>query len=144
MQVIPITSHSSRADIEEMLRSCMCVSLHCPLTPKTRGLIGRAELAMMPQGSMIINYARGEVIDKEVQTSICSPSSFLWPLEGCTALMHTSRNAAAYPASSGYIVSVPAVAFGTPSINAPSASCPAVLLDRSQLLAPARHRQTVP
>ena len=68
MEVMPITSHSTRADIEEMLRSCMFVSLHCPLTPKTRGLIGRAELAMMPQGSMIINYARGEVIDKEVQT----------------------------------------------------------------------------
>ena len=49
-----------------MLQSCSFVSLHCPLTPKTRGLIGRTELAMMPKGSMIINYARGEVIDKEV------------------------------------------------------------------------------
>lgn len=67
MHVMPITSRSSRAEIEEMLRSCMFVSLHCPLTPSTWGLIGRAELAMMPPGSMIINYARGEVIDKEVR-----------------------------------------------------------------------------
>ncbi len=81
MQVMPIRSHSTRADIEEMLRSCMFVSLHCPLTPKTRGLIGRAELAMMPQGSMIINYARGEVIDKEVQTCYLSTAT-AWHLEG--------------------------------------------------------------
>ena len=53
-----------------MLRSCSFVSLHCPLTPKTRGMIGQAELAMMPKGSMIINYARGEVIDKEVMRPV--------------------------------------------------------------------------
>ena len=66
MEVIPITSTSTRAELETMLRSCTFVSLHCPLTPRTRGLISAAELAMMPQGSMIINYARGEVIDKQV------------------------------------------------------------------------------
>ena len=66
MEVIPITSTSTRTELETMLRSCMFVSLHCPLTPHTRGLISAAELAMMPQGSMIINYARGEVIDKQV------------------------------------------------------------------------------
>ena len=68
MEVMPIHSSSTPTELEDMLRSCMFVSLHCPLTPKTRGLIGKAELAMMPKGSMIINYARGEVIDKEVRT----------------------------------------------------------------------------
>lgn len=68
MEVTPIHSSSPRTEFEDMLRSCTFVSLHCPLTAKTRGLIGKAELAMMPRGSMIINYARGEVIDKEVRT----------------------------------------------------------------------------
>ena len=92
MQVMPITSGSSRAEIEEMLRSCMFVSLHCPLTPKTWGLIGRAELAMMPQGSMIINYARGEVIDKEVQSGLSTSCTMpadrrcRLPLHLCTTL----------------------------------------------------------
>lgn len=49
-----------------MLRSAHFVSLHCPLTPKTRGLLGTAEFKMMRPGAMVINYARGEVIDKEV------------------------------------------------------------------------------
>ena len=74
MKVTPITSASTRAELEAMLRSCSFVSLHCPLTPKTRGLIGRAELAMMPKGCMIINYARGEVIDKEVMRTPSSTS----------------------------------------------------------------------
>ena len=88
MQVMPITSHSARAEMEDMLRSCMFVSLHCPLTPGTRGLIGRAELAMMPQGSMIINYARGEVIDKEVQTSTLNNCTHIWSM-ALEDMLHT-------------------------------------------------------
>ncbi len=69
MEVVGITSASSRSDFEAMLRCAHFVSLHCPLTPKTRGLLGRAEFEMMRPGAMVINYARGEVIDKEVRQS---------------------------------------------------------------------------
>lgn len=41
MTVMPITSGATRAEMEAMLRACTFVSLHCPLTPETRGLIGR-------------------------------------------------------------------------------------------------------
>lgn len=53
-----------RAPTLETLLACSYIlSLHCPLTPGTRGLIGAAELASMPRGSFIVNTARGGVVD---------------------------------------------------------------------------------
>jgi glycerate dehydrogenase len=46
------------------LKEADIVSLHCPLTPETRGLIGRAELAMMKRDAILINTARGGLIDE--------------------------------------------------------------------------------
>ena len=66
MHVLPITSHSPRADFETMLAAAHAISLHCPLTPATQGMLGAAEFGMMRPGMLIVNYARGEVIDKEV------------------------------------------------------------------------------
>jgi phosphoglycerate dehydrogenase-like enzyme len=40
------------------------VSLHVPLNESTRGLLGQQELALMPPGSLLINTARGEVVDQ--------------------------------------------------------------------------------
>ena len=40
------------------------LSLHCPLTGKTRGLIGAAQFARMKPGALLINTARGPVIDE--------------------------------------------------------------------------------
>jgi D-3-phosphoglycerate dehydrogenase len=40
------------------------LSLHCPLTEATRGLIGAAELAALPVGAIVINTARGGLIDE--------------------------------------------------------------------------------
>ncbi|WP_260617192.1 hypothetical protein OHB01_29995 [Microbispora hainanensis] len=41
------------------------VSLHLPLTPQTRGLIGRAELALMRPRSILLNTARGGIVDEQ-------------------------------------------------------------------------------
>ncbi len=49
--------------LETLLRQSHVLSLHCPLTTQTRGLIGAAELALLPAGAIIVNTARGGVVD---------------------------------------------------------------------------------
>jgi D-3-phosphoglycerate dehydrogenase / 2-oxoglutarate reductase len=51
--------------VDELMRHSDVLSLHAPLTPQTRHMIGRAQLAMMKPGSIIINTARGGLIDTE-------------------------------------------------------------------------------
>jgi len=51
--------------LEELLKSTDIVSLHCPLTEKTRHLIGKNELKTMQKTAWLINTARGEVVDEE-------------------------------------------------------------------------------
>jgi len=48
-----------------LLETSHIVSLHCPLTEETRGLIGAAEISLMPATSFLINTARGGVVDTE-------------------------------------------------------------------------------
>ena len=50
--------------LEELLAWADVVSIHCPLTPTTKGLIGEKELKMMKPTSIIINVARGGIIDE--------------------------------------------------------------------------------
>lgn len=56
-------ANDGRTDFEEMLASCDVVSLHCPLTDETRGLIGKRELELMRPRSILINTARGGLVD---------------------------------------------------------------------------------
>ncbi|MDP3069821.1 MAG: hydroxyacid dehydrogenase [Opitutaceae bacterium] len=52
------------ADLSELLRQARVLSLHAPLTPATRGLIGAAQLALLPAGAILINTARGPLINE--------------------------------------------------------------------------------
>jgi (S)-sulfolactate dehydrogenase len=40
------------------------VTIHCPLNPETRGLISAAEMASMKKGAILINSARGGIVDE--------------------------------------------------------------------------------
>lgn len=52
------------ASVEEILRTCDAVTVHVPLTAKTKGLIGAAELRTMKPEAFLVNVARGGVIDE--------------------------------------------------------------------------------
>ncbi len=52
-------------DMPTLLRESDFVTLHSPLTPDTRNLIGRAELTMMKPTAFLVNCARGPLIDED-------------------------------------------------------------------------------
>ena len=52
-----------RVPLDELLTTADIVSLHCPLTDATRGLIGARELNLMKPDALLINTARGALID---------------------------------------------------------------------------------
>lgn len=49
---------------DEVLRRSDILTLHCPLTPATRGMIGAAEFARMERRPLVINTARGGLVDE--------------------------------------------------------------------------------
>jgi C-terminal binding protein len=51
------------ASLEALLRQTDTLSIHALLTPATRGLIGAKELALLPEGAVVVNTARGPIID---------------------------------------------------------------------------------
>jgi glycerate dehydrogenase len=54
---------AGRLDLDDLLIVADIVSLHCPLTDDTRGMIGARELALMKPEALLINTARGALID---------------------------------------------------------------------------------
>ena len=51
--------------LDELLKQSDFVSIHCPLTEKTRGLIGDRELALMKPDAYLLNTARGGIVDED-------------------------------------------------------------------------------
>jgi phosphoglycerate dehydrogenase-like enzyme len=54
-----------RVDLPGLLAESDLISLHAPLTPETRGLIGAREIALMKPGVWIVNTSRGKVVNEQ-------------------------------------------------------------------------------
>jgi glyoxylate reductase len=61
-----------RVSLDELYRTADIISLHVPLTPETRGMIGAETLAMMKPDALLINTARGPVIDTDALVAALS------------------------------------------------------------------------
>jgi glycerate dehydrogenase len=58
------SAEPGRLPLQQLLPQVDVLSLHCPLTPETRGLIGAEELALMKPDALLINTARGGIINE--------------------------------------------------------------------------------
>lgn len=62
--VLPVARPGVRfVELDELLAECDAVTLHVPLTKETGGLIGRADVASMRAGALLVNTSRGGVVD---------------------------------------------------------------------------------
>ena len=72
----PATLDSATAvELPELLRRSTVVSLHARLTPETTGMIGAAELARLPAGAVLVNTARGGLLDYAGRPTRWSPAT---------------------------------------------------------------------
>lgn len=61
---LPVAGVTRAASLQELLPRADVLSLHIPLNARTRGLIGAPQLASLPAGAIVVNTARGGVIDE--------------------------------------------------------------------------------
>lgn len=55
----------TKVDLAQLLSQCRIVSIHAPSTAETHHMIGAHELALLPDGAMLVNTARAWVVDQE-------------------------------------------------------------------------------
>ena len=61
-----LTSSVKKAkSIDEIYKNCDFISLHLPLNKETRGMIGKDQFKIMKNGAVLLNFARGELVDDE-------------------------------------------------------------------------------
>lgn len=62
--------NARQTTLEEVMTSCKIVTLHASLTEKSRGMIGKRELEMMPHGGVFINTSRGAIVRQDEMTEV--------------------------------------------------------------------------
>jgi len=61
----PDIPHERVSSLSELLPRVDLLTIHTPLTPETRHLIGRRELGLMKETAVLVNVSRGEIVDEE-------------------------------------------------------------------------------
>jgi glyoxylate reductase len=59
------TTDAGYRELDDLLREADVVSLHTPLTPETKGLMSRERLALLRDGTTLVNTARGAIVDED-------------------------------------------------------------------------------
>ena len=61
---LQLQSEIHKIELDQLFRECDVVSLHCPLTPDTKGLVNAERLQLMKPTAILINTARGPLVDE--------------------------------------------------------------------------------
>lgn len=64
MKVISFEREGTEGEFRRFLSNVNVLSIHAPLTDRTRGRFGAAELALLPEGAIVVNTARGPILDE--------------------------------------------------------------------------------
>ena len=68
--------HRHAASLDAGLAEADAVTLHCPLSPSTRGMIGAGALARLPRGALLVNCARGGLVDERALADALASGHF--------------------------------------------------------------------
>ncbi|MBR0678218.1 C-terminal binding protein [Roseomonas alkaliterrae] len=108
--------------LDELLAKSDVLSIHCPLTRNTRGLIGERELRLLPQDAVVINTARGPILDIEALERVMREGHVAAagldvlpvepPAEPVPALLRAYRDREEW--LNGRLIVTPHIAFHTP------------------------------
>jgi len=111
-QVPGVRHYVADAQIGDVLGAVDALILACPLTDRTRHLIGRTEIALLRPGAVVVNLSRGEVIDESAlvdalaedriagacldvfETEPLPPTSPLWAMENVIISPHSASTVA--------------------------------------------------
>lgn len=74
---LPIGNATQVGSLNELLKTCDIVSLHVPETASTKNMIGAEQLDKMKQGSILINAARGTVVDIDALCGVLEAGKLL-------------------------------------------------------------------
>jgi D-3-phosphoglycerate dehydrogenase / 2-oxoglutarate reductase len=66
------------AELRALLSRSEVLSLHCPLDAATRGMVGAAELALLPRGAILVHTARGGVVDEAALLAALDSGHLAW------------------------------------------------------------------
>jgi phosphoglycerate dehydrogenase-like enzyme len=110
------------ATLEDLLRQTDTLSVHTPLTLETRGLLGHAQLSLLRPGAVVVNTARGPIIDLDALLALLRGGHIAAagldvlpvepPVDPVPELLRAYR--AREPALEGRLVITPHAAWSTP------------------------------
>jgi C-terminal binding protein len=108
--------------LEDLLRAADVLSVHAPLTPETRGMLGLAQLSLLPKGAVLVNTARGPIVDVDAVATLLKSGHLAGvgldvlpvepPVEPVPELLRAYR--AREPWTEGRLIITPHSAFHTP------------------------------
>jgi phosphoglycerate dehydrogenase-like enzyme len=142
-----VPSHIRRCStLKELFSTCQAISIHCGLNDQTKGSVNRELLELLPQGSILINTARGHIVDEAALSELVKanrisagvdviqdekdwPGSPLAPLKGAILTGHRINKGKGYPPGKEPVLDMPeflvrnleAYRLGKPLINVISA-----------------------